>query len=497
MVFVTRTDGPHDPAMQSQEESVEILPDHIVDILRRMEEELKCAICLMPMTDPVSISCTHRFCRECILHNLKRKAACPLCNKKYDRRSLNTLDHMDTVINSFLNLKETYEHEYGHEKSDGPSTDTTTSKPTTKALVTEAIATTNVQEPECPDTDDDATQVREHDPLYEHTPPNEREEDADLEHDIDIDKELACFDIDLDTVSEEQAAALALQMLRAMDMADSPKDQHEPTIKTEDEEPLIGQTHSAPLEPEQSTAIETKPTLASSDDTFTLTTTNLEINQKAVVEKVVKALKGKFVDELSFESTHVVVKNVSKDDSPGSGRTVKLLMGIISASWILQFDWVLDSIEAGYWVQEREYQLPDNEYGNSGQRRARAKKLQGEPPLFHGYEFQLFGTIQNLSKGDLEQLISAGGGVLVPELFRQVIKPHHRPELEPQHHVLLFDPSNQGIMHLRKLRTEVVTLQETAAQLGKHLRVVKSQTLLDTIYQYDIDKLLDTDITTE
>ena len=71
---------------------------------------------LMPMSDPVSISCTHRFCRECILHNLKRKAACPLCNKKYDRRSLNTLDHMDKVIDSFLSLKEIYEHEYGHGK---------------------------------------------------------------------------------------------------------------------------------------------------------------------------------------------------------------------------------------------------------------------------------------------------------------------------------------------------------------------------------------------
>lgn len=70
----------------------------------------------MPMTDPVSISCTHRFCRECILHNLKRKAACPLCNKKYYRRSLNTLEHVDKVINAFLDLKETYEHEYGHGK---------------------------------------------------------------------------------------------------------------------------------------------------------------------------------------------------------------------------------------------------------------------------------------------------------------------------------------------------------------------------------------------
>ncbi|KAG0097622.1 hypothetical protein BGZ93_002367 [Podila epicladia] len=448
--------------MQSQEEPVEILPDHIDAILRRMEEELKCAICLMPMTDPVSISCTHRFCRECILHNLKRKAACPLCNKKYDRRSLNTLDHMEKVINSFLSLKEIYEQEYGH---DG-STETSTSKPTAKAPMTETITTTNVHEPEGQDTDEEATQVREHDSLSEHTPPRDRDDDTGSEHSIDI--ALACFDVDLDTVSEEEAAYLALQMLRAMSIVDTISEPREPMIKTENKDPRIDQTHSEPLGPGKSTTIETKPKLASSDDTFILTTTNLEISQKAVVERVAKAFNEKFIDELSSKPTHVVVKNG-----------------------------VLDSMEAGYWVQEDEYQLPDNEYGNSGQRRARTKKLQGEPPLFHGYEFQLFGTIQNLSKGDLEQLISAGGGVLVPELFRHDVKPRRRPEAAPQHHVLLFDPSNQGIMHLRKLRTEVAALQETASQLGKHLRVVKSQTLLDTIYQYDTDKLLDTELTAE
>ncbi|KAG0020979.1 BRCA1-associated RING domain protein 1 [Podila clonocystis] len=425
--------------MQSQQEQVEILPDYIDGILRRMEEELKCAIWQI------------------------------------------------------------YEHEYGHEKSDGPSTDTTSSKPTAKIPVTETITTTNTQEPECQDTDEELTQVCERSPPYEqNTRPHGEEDDTNSGHGIDFDMDLACFDVDLDTVSEEQGATLALQMLRAMSIVDTAADQREPTIKTEDEDLHIDHTHSEPIEPETPTAIEAKPKLASSEDTFILTTTNLEINQKAVVEKVAKALKEKFVDELSSMPTHVVVKNVSKDDSPGSGRTVKLLMGIISAAWILQFDWVSDSMEAGYWVQEDDYELPDNEYGNSGQRRARSKKLQGEPPLFHGYEFQLFGTIQNLSKGDLDQLISAGGGVLVPELFRHDMKSRSRlPELAPQHHVLLFDPSNQGIVRLRKLRTEVASLQETAAQFGKHLRVVKSQTLLDTIYQYNIDKLLDTDISTE
>lgn len=529
MVFATKTDGPHDPAMLSQENPVEILPDHIDGILRRMEEELKCAICLMPMTDPVSISCTHRFCRECILLNLKRKAACPLCNKKYDRRSLNTLDHMDKVINAFLDLKETYEHEYGHALSQAPrhyesnpqenltqlypypekldegrSTDTDTTSETTRVPLQEITSTiTTIQESERQDADEEATQVAEITQVNGRTPPHEHEEgdhDLDTEHDVGVDMELACFDVDLDTVSEKQAAALALQMLRAMAIVDTSRDQpqREPTIKTEDEDPHIDdRSHSETLETQvlSTQSFETKPKLASSDDVFVITTTNLEINYKTVVEKVARTLKAKVVDELSSKVTHVVVKNVSKDDSPGSGRTVKLLMGIISAARILQFDWVTDSMEAGYWVLEDDYQLPDNEYGNSGQRRAWFKKAQGEPPLFHGYEFQLFGTIQNLPKGDLEQLISAGGGVLVTELFRHDIKPQsRRPELAPQHHVLLFDPSNQGIMRLRKLRTEVATLQETAAQLGKPLRVVKSQTLLDTIYQYDTDKLLDTDI---
>lgn len=39
------------------------------------------------------------------------------------------------------------------------------------------------------------------------------------------------------------------------------------------------------------------------------TNTHFNVNTKAVVERVAKALKAKFIDELSFKSTHVVVKN--------------------------------------------------------------------------------------------------------------------------------------------------------------------------------------------
>lgn len=148
--------------------------------------------------------------------------------------------------------------------------------------------TTTIQEPERQDADEEATQVAEITQTDERTPLHEHEEgdpDLDKEHDVDVDMELACFDVDLDTVSEEQAAALALQMLRAIAIVDTPRDQpqREPTIKTEDEDPHIdNRSYSEPLETQvlSTQSFETKPKLASSDDVFVITTTNLEINHK-------------------------------------------------------------------------------------------------------------------------------------------------------------------------------------------------------------------------
>lgn len=167
--------------------------------------------------------------------------------------------------------------------------DANTTSKTTRAPLKEITNTTTViQEPERQDTDEEATQLAEIMQVNEHTPPHEHTEggpDLNKEHDVNVDMELACFDVDLDTVSEKQAAALALQMLHAMSIVDTPRDQRqrEPAIKTEDEDPHIDdQSHSEPPETQvlSTESFETKPKLASSDDVFIITTTNLEVNHK-------------------------------------------------------------------------------------------------------------------------------------------------------------------------------------------------------------------------
>ncbi|KAG0338598.1 hypothetical protein BG004_007157 [Podila humilis] len=613
MATATRIAGyAQDPSILSQQENSEILPDSVDGILRRMEEEVN----LMPMTDPASISCTHRFCRECILQNLRRKPTCPLCGKKYDRRSLCTLEHMAKVVNVFNELKEAYEQEHGYALSQAPrhyealpqenltqlypypekevesqessGSATNTSKGKSKARNDKSsdknnivnaevrqplseetrphesqsrrvqderielseqpqLGATRFPEPEHQElqtqdtTDNEATQVQGLDKTDQeqetqllptsdvHVKLEEESrsqvlvgnEAGHIEPDTDIEMAYACFDVDLDTVSEDDAAMLAAEMLRLMDLSRNTRETHQPVdlhpdhdhghdpelfpIKQEnDMEPqpsVSGLPVSIPAEDLEGTKLKS----ASLDETFILTTTNLDASYKTMVEKVSKALKATVVDELSSKPTHVIVRNVSKDDTPGSGRTMKLLMGITTAAWIVQYDWILESMETGYWVREDEYQLPDNEFKNNGPKRARICMLRGDDPLFHGYEFQLCGTVQHPSKADLERVIAAGGGLFVSELFRHDLRLRDAPQeaqATPDHHVLLFDSTNKGFMHLRKLRADVTSLQAKAESLGKRsnnrkkktLQVVGVQTLLDAIYQHDTTKLVDTEI---
>ena len=59
--------------------------------LRRFNEflgELNCVICLEPLAHPVTLACSHTFCRECILRALSVAPVCPLCKAVTARRGL-------------------------------------------------------------------------------------------------------------------------------------------------------------------------------------------------------------------------------------------------------------------------------------------------------------------------------------------------------------------------------------------------------------------------
>ncbi|XP_059125048.1 tripartite motif-containing protein 43-like [Peromyscus eremicus] len=58
------------------------------DISQAFQKELTCFICLSCLTDPVTISCGHSFCRACLhlsWEDIQPPVRCPLCREQYGK----------------------------------------------------------------------------------------------------------------------------------------------------------------------------------------------------------------------------------------------------------------------------------------------------------------------------------------------------------------------------------------------------------------------------
>ena len=64
--------------------------------------ELSCAICLEPLSGPVTLECQHTFCRQCITRAIAENPHCPLCNSTVGRRSLKHDPFIEELVNTAL-----------------------------------------------------------------------------------------------------------------------------------------------------------------------------------------------------------------------------------------------------------------------------------------------------------------------------------------------------------------------------------------------------------
>ncbi|KAG0306374.1 BRCA1-associated RING domain protein 1 [Dissophora globulifera] len=515
------------------------------------------------MVQPMSTGCNHTFCASCILQALDRRNGCPMCKVHITKRGLNRVDHLEQLTNAFLQLKEAFELEdgvsprtteaepmnnltqlfpYPEKSGELSDSDSRAQEPApVQAETNFSLAQSNLDIDNPPAAGDNDTGAASSSASSTHS-------NRDNSEAMDLD----CFDMDLDTVSPLEAALIAERMMALMALVESrplvptapssapnqplpsqtkPEQQPELTkVKQEQDD-----TYDLLLDHDIATqagapALKEEPTITSvsqnalldslvptqepalQDVTIILCGTFMSASKKQQMETIAKTLRAQTTDDISTRPTHVVMDITPEQSRNGSGRTIKYILGVLRSCWVLRYEWLSASLEAGYWVEEAPYQLNNNEFGCSAPKLSRASALRGELPLFANVEVQLFGTFHRPSKEEVEVIVRAGGGTVVSRLFlgdAKVAKasasrnaksdsgdaPSSREEQgRPERHFILYDQSNDGVMSLKRLRTEARSMREMARSLGKHAEIVQCKALFDCVAQYDLSKLVEASI---
>jgi len=109
--------------------------------------------------------------------------------------------------------------------------------------------------------------------------------------------------------------------------------------------------------------------------------------------------------------THVVA---STDVDGACRRTLKFLMSILEGKWVLKIDWIAACMEAGHPVNEEPFEITHDIHGTfEGPKCGRARVEKKAPKLFEGLSFYLSGDFATSSKGYLQELVSAAGGLVL------------------------------------------------------------------------------------
>ncbi|KAK9712479.1 hypothetical protein K7432_007117 [Basidiobolus ranarum] len=110
--------------------------------------------------------------------------------------------------------------------------------------------------------------------------------------------------------------------------------------------------------------------------------------------------------------THVVTM---ADENYICPRTLKYLCGVLVGKWLVNHNWIVDSITANQWLNEQSYEITGDTvmgvtFGPKKGRRSSKKQL---PRLFSDCKFYLHGDFEVPSKIDLQKLIKLGGAKLL------------------------------------------------------------------------------------
>jgi uncharacterized Zn finger protein (UPF0148 family) len=176
--------------------------------------------------------------------------------------------------------------------------------------------------------------------------------------------------------------------------------------------------------------------------------TGLSEDQKSIVQtnlsrlSKLSGLPVKILKDFATDQpvTHVICACAPKAQCP---RTLKYLLGIANKSWIISFNWILESLERGELLDEEAFIVAGDEAVQCDTDACRKSRMDSGK-LFDKTKFYLAGLFNapGPSKTDLMGLIQAAGGSLCKKSEPSAIKISNNstgPKADERPYTWLFD----------------------------------------------------------
>ncbi|KAL6619039.1 hypothetical protein ACP70R_034178 [Stipagrostis hirtigluma subsp. patula] len=212
----------------------------------------------------------------------------------------------------------------------------------------------------------------------------------------------------------------------------------------------------------------------------------LSASEKDDLQKFASWTNASVAKEWAKNVTHVIV---GKGADRTWIRSYEVLMAILSGKWVLQFEWIVDSLELRPDL-EASYEVTfmnDSLRTVDGPKKGRIAAAEGAPKLFSGLQFRLSAYMNPDDRKHMQDLIAAAGGQMLEGCnLHSLGKKSADPSAKFYFIYGGSPPREFSQSSWIDLRKEVEAAKEHAAsgaQVISHFRV------LDAIAAYDVQVL--------
>ncbi|XP_013913729.1 PREDICTED: breast cancer type 1 susceptibility protein [Thamnophis sirtalis] len=149
---------------------------------------------------------------------------------------------------------------------------------------------------------------------------------------------------------------------------------------------------------------------------MSLVASGLNQSELKLVRKFAKKTQSTWCNKITEQTTHLIMKT---DEDLVCERTLKYFIGVAAQKWVLSYQWIIHSLEAGRVHKEEDFEVRGdviNGRNHQGPKRARESPV---GKLFQGLEICCYGPFTDMLPEHLEWIVQLGGASLVkqPHLF--------------------------------------------------------------------------------